>query len=291
MATLADVNVKRTEMNSAIDAYKQAVLDFADGLITRANLDSALSLAQNEGDAFAWVVLQAKRDNPSLFTDEFFSNPELMGELRRSEIAAILMTGILGNPMVWLVKTDKVDAENATVELSFINFTGTIKWGDGSMEDFVNGAKPSHTYEEPGSYRVRVTGTAEGSYDSSGSLIDDRDWLVDIEAWGAEFIMDNWANAFDAKRNFSVTATDEPHFRTASDASNMFRGTSLVEPLRLAHWTTTNIANANSFFANSTGMTDDLSTWDLSRAIDENAVSDFALNSDINPSQLPTLTP
>jgi hypothetical protein len=65
MSTIADLNTKRKELSAAIDAYKQAVLDFADGDITQADLDNAGLAAQTKHVEYANLFVTVKRGNTS----------------------------------------------------------------------------------------------------------------------------------------------------------------------------------------------------------------------------------
>lgn len=100
MATLTDLQAKRTELNTAVQAYRQAVLDFNTGSITQTQLDTFKSDAQVKGDEYAKLAAQVKNDDPAVTDDaDLYSNPTVMSLAKREAVAKIMRTGTYLSPV------------------------------------------------------------------------------------------------------------------------------------------------------------------------------------------------
>lgn len=96
MATLSDLDAKRSELNQAIATYTQAVQDLAAGTTTQAEVDTTKATAQARGDELAKLVAQVEKDDPNVTNDDqLFSKPTVMNDLRRADIAKIVRFGKL----------------------------------------------------------------------------------------------------------------------------------------------------------------------------------------------------
>jgi hypothetical protein len=86
MATLSDLDLKRVELNSAVNDYKQAVQDFLDGTISEAQKNTARDAAVAKGDEYSKMTGQVSSDNPEIVVENLFSRAGLYTDLRRKAI-------------------------------------------------------------------------------------------------------------------------------------------------------------------------------------------------------------
>jgi hypothetical protein len=265
MSTIADLNTKRTELNTAIDAYKQAVLDFADGLITRANLDNAELAAQTKGDEYAKLAGQVKKDNPATEEEDLFSNPQLMSASVRQDIASIVRTGSYKRPMIWVVDTTQNPVgyqDQADLGLRGASNDITVDWGDGTVDENLAENK-IHTYSVPGVYEIKLTGRLDYRWPTNANV---RNALIDVKQWGTEVEVIRYTNFFRSVENFTISAKDSPTFPVGAHAGNMFDRA--IFDGDITHWDVSNVATFNYMFQDTNGFNQDLSGWDVSNGTD-----------------------
>jgi hypothetical protein len=92
MVTVTDLNVKRAELNAAIDDYKRTVEEFNHKRTTQFEVTASRKAARVTVVEYAKLMGRVKKDNPTLIDDVLFSNPDLMSSLRRDDVAAIIRT-------------------------------------------------------------------------------------------------------------------------------------------------------------------------------------------------------
>ena len=81
-----------------------------------------------------------------------------------------------------------------------------VQWGDGTSNTLTAFDQPGagHTYSQPGTYTITVSGLMDGfAFADKG----DKDLLLDISQWG---IVQLGKEAFRGCSNFSATAKDAP---------------------------------------------------------------------------------
>jgi surface protein len=264
MATLNDLDVKRAELNTAIDDYKQAVLDFSTSTITQQALDDAKALAIATGDEYAKLISQVKQDDPTVTNDDqLFSRPAAMNALVRDDIATILRTGrLFGDGMKLLVDTEGTAGGATNVILSFATGSDvTIDWGDGSEIQAFTGAA-SHDYSTPGQYTVEVHGTINGF---TNPLVESQQQLKDVMQWGeVEFAS---AQAMFARRTgFVISASDGPTFLPGASCAQMFYSATNFNS-NINHWDTSNVVDMTSMFLLAYAFNQPLAAWDVSGVV------------------------
>jgi surface protein len=261
MATLSDLNTKRVEMNTAVDNYKQALLDFDASTITLAQLNTAKQAAIAKGDEYAKLTAQVKQDDPAVTNDDqLFSRPAAMSALVRDDIATILMTGkLFGAGMKLLVDTEGSTVGATNVILSFATGSAIdIDWGDGSSVQSYTGAA-SHNYAAPGQYTVEVHGTVNGF---TNPLIESRRQLKDVMQWGSvEFESAN--NMFVYRTGFVISASDGPTFLPGASCDMMFYSATDFNS-NIDHWNTTNVISMTHVFGYANTFNQPLNSWDVS---------------------------
>ncbi|MCM1198564.1 MAG: hypothetical protein NC308_06710, partial [Clostridium sp.] len=86
-------------------------------------------------------------------------------------------------------------------------FTGTIDWGDGTIEDVDTDTYPSHKYTDPNEYIVSAKGTAPAVYVEYGSYYNQKDQLLRVYNWG-RLGLESMEEAFRQCKNLTVIPTD-----------------------------------------------------------------------------------
>jgi surface protein len=264
MATLSDLDLKRVELNSAIDDYKQAVVDFAAAAITQQDLDDAKELAILTGDEYAVLIAQVKKDDPVVTNDDqLFSNPGRMNALVRDDIAVIMTTGsFFGAGMKLLVDTEG-NLEGAThVILPFdVGSDVTVDWGDGSARVTYSGSA-SHDYGAPGQYEVIVIGLVNGF---TAPLVNSRRQIKDVMQWGTvEFQSTTFM--FRDRAGFVISASDSPRFLPNASAAAMFENAADFNS-NVSHWDMSNVVSIRRCFKGNSVFNQPLDNWDVSGVV------------------------
>ena len=142
-----------------------------------------------------------------------------------------------------------------------------MTWGDAAFD---NGASNSttHTYAEPGTYMVKITGGLERF-----NLNNDRGnapKLQSIEKWG-DMKWTSMEGAFWGASNMKYNASDAPDLSGLTDMSNMFRGAAAFDG-DLSGWDVSGVTDMNGMFDSATAFNQSLSGWDVSRVTDMNGM-------------------
>jgi len=187
---------------------------------------------------------------------------------------------------VW--KTDLEDAENPNqITLPLVE-NGTydfiVRWGDGS-EDRINGWNDPaliHTYENPGTYEVRITGIISGwqfcSGDIEKSLVcKNPHKLIKIVNWG-NFSFGNTEMQFCNCLNLIITAMDVPDLSsTKSLKGAFFNNRKLSSNIKVGDlekrdafnkWDVSNITDMSWMFTNAVLFNAEINKWDVSNVRD-----------------------
>jgi len=261
MSELSELNIKRSELNTSIETYKQAVADFNDGTITQGALDDARTNTQAVGDEFARLMAQVKKDDPNVTNDDqLFSNPSLMNALVRDDIATIMTTGLFfGGAMKLLIDTEGTTAGATNVVISFDAGSDVrIDWGDESKVQTYTGAA-SHDYASPGQYEVQVIGTVNGFTTAS---VANRQQLKDLSQWGTvEFA--SAESMFRYRTGFTVSASDRPTFLPECSCALMFSSAADFNS-PVGHWDMSNVVNVRAMFSSAILFNQPLNPWDVS---------------------------
>lgn len=169
-------------------------------------------------------------------------------------------------------KTDNPGSASDTVVLPLADgtFGGVTNlynfnadWGDGSSSTVTAAAEGTHTYDEPGTYTITITGTIKGfAFRNSG----DRDKLLDISQWGP-LSFGNTGGAFWGASNFNSTATDSPDLTDVTDLSSTFRSATSFNG-DIGNWQTGNVTNMGVMFYGASVFNQDISEWDTGQVTD-----------------------
>lgn len=148
-----------------------------------------------------------------------------------------------------------------------------IDWGDGTFDTNVT-EDVTHTYNQPGTYQVSISGRFPHMYFNNGGddylhqapkNTSDTEKIISIDQWGTN----RWISmsfAFAGCSNLDVLATDIPDFSKDIDLSYMFYGcTSLKGNQTMTQWDLSNITmSAPSMFSGAIQFNQPIGEWNVS---------------------------
>ena len=163
-----------------------------------------------------------------------------------------------------------------------------VEWGDGKTDTITawDQSETLHTYQNPGKYTVRITGTIQGwQFAGTG----DKDKILNIRTWGD---FDFFNNAcFSGCGNMSISAQDIPTI-TAADMSSTFRSCTSLESIpSVGQWDMSGVDRINRMFESS-GFNGNIDSWDVSNVTTTNRTFNFCpnFNSPLNSWDLSSCT-
>jgi len=170
------------------------------------------------------------------------------------------------------------------VQYPFYGDNFTIDLGDGNTltNDDVNITGIHHTYSEPGTYTIIVTGAINRVNFIHGSGTNMKEKVKSIEQWGsAQWI--SMENAFSGLRNLTINATDVPDLSLVTNMYSMFRGCRLLNS-PLNNWDVSNVTNMVRLFREATNFNQPLDNWNVSNVtnMDEMFARASSFNQNIN---------
>ena len=192
-------------------------------------------------------------------------------------------------PFITTWKTDNPGVSNNN-QITIPTYPGetynySVDWGDGSSDSGVTG-NITHTYANPGTYQVSISGKFPRIYFNNGfdSFIGDDDKIISIDQWGSN-IWRSMQNAFAGCFNLDLVAEDVPNLSEVSDMRFMFmRCPSLVANSTIGEWNLSNVTTMRSLFEQATSFNRYIGDWDVSKVTNIAAMFQKALtfNQDIS---------
>lgn len=140
-----------------------------------------------------------------------------------------------------------------------------VDWDDGSSED-VSGDDPDprHTYTDPGTYRVAVTGSFPHLYMApASSFVKGR--LKSVDQWGSI----QWTSmngAFSGVKDLVINATDAPDLSDVTSLYKMFEGAENFNS-DIGHWDVSNVTDLGRMFSGAWNFNQDIGSWNVSNVI------------------------
>lgn len=164
----------------------------------------------------------------------------------------------------------------------------TVDWGDGTVESGFTG-DASHTYTGAGFYTIAIKGTFPRIYFNNGTEGQMKNKIQSIEQWG-DIQWSSMSLAFAGCNNLFINATDAPDLTLATDLTEMFSGTAVVNGL--SNWNVSNITRMHRMFSGATQFNENLSSWDVSNVFDMYAMFENApsFNGDVSSWNVSSVT-
>ncbi len=161
-------------------------------------------------------------------------------------------------PFITTWKTDNVgtsEDNQITIPTNGVGYNYTVDWGDGTSDSEVTGSI-THTYDQPGTYSVSISGDFPRIYFNFGG---DNFKLLTIEQWG-DIQWDSMLRAFGGCSNLTSTATDAPNLSQVTSLQRTFTNCTNFNG-SVGNWDTSNITEMNRTFHGCSTFNQDLSSW------------------------------
>jgi len=180
--------------------------------------------------------------------------------------------------------------DGETVSFPFNNsmfnkrYDGTIDWGDGNTETFTNVTiqSLSHTYENSGTYEIKIDG--EFCEETNFSFMFFNETIpsgFDISKWNISKVTNLELLFYLANlpENFDISNWDTSNVTTMS---GMLSGTQIPSGFVINSWDTSNVTNMSSMLSGTTllyGL--NISGWDVSNVTELSSFAQFSITGDI----------
>ena len=135
-----------------------------------------------------------------------------------------------------------------------------VDWGDGKTDSNVNGGI-THTYDTPGIYTVKISGTFPRIQFSNGG---DKKKILSVEQWG-DIVWTSTEAAFYGASNLVINAQDTPNLSHVKNASYMFQDAKSIDG-GLENWDVSSIEVFGRMFSGASKFNGDISRWNMSNA-------------------------
>ena len=148
----------------------------------------------------------------------------------------------------------------------------TVDWGDGTSDTVVTG-DITHTYPEPGTYQVSISGKFPRILFANSA---DGQKIIAIDQWG-DIEWQSMSGAFADCTNLDVLATDIPDLSSVSSMSGMFNRAKLeVSNPSFNDWDVSTITSMSGLFVESL-FNENINDWDVSNVTDMNSMFTFTV--------------
>ncbi len=150
----------------------------------------------------------------------------------------------------------------------------TVFWGDGSYNKITKWNDPAvvHTYLEPGTYSVIISGTFEGwqfcEVTDTGCAVSDATKIIDVSRWSS-LVLGDTEYQFAQCWNLDITAEDTPDLSKTKSLRGAFANcNTLTGSGSFNDWDVSGIQNMNGMFYRADKFNQDISSWDVSNVTD-----------------------
>lgn len=166
----------------------------------------------------------------------------------------------------------------------------TVFWGDGSYNKITKWDDPAlmHTYPEPGTYSVVISGIFEGwqfcEVTEVGCAVSDATKIIDISRWGG-LVLGDTEYQFAQCWNLDITAEDVPDLSKTKSLRGAFANcNTLTGSESFNDWDVSGIQNMNGMFYRADKFNQDISSWNVSNVADMSYTFYFArlFNADLS---------
>ena len=253
--------------------------------------DADVLSASPSDDKIAWYENQEGggfSEQKVISTDAYAAFSVYAGDLDGDGDADVLSASLGDSKVAWYENTGGSSGGEAFIttwettsaeepitiptESSGSDYDFEISWGDGTTEQ-VNGSDPdpSHTYDEAGTYTVKITTAESGEAFprvylnavefGDGSSANAKK-LRSIDQWGA-IEWESMELAFAGASNMTYNAPDAPDLSGVGTMSGMFYGASSFNG-EIGEWETSDVLRMREIFRNADSFNGDIGNWDVS---------------------------
>lgn len=143
----------------------------------------------------------------------------------------------------------------------------TVDWGDGTSDHITSWdqAEKVHTFAEPGTYTLRISGTIVGwAFRPKHTSNPDATKLTEVSQWGP-LRLGNSGGYFHGAENLVITATDTLDISGTTDMRSLFENCeSLTNVSGIDYWDVSRVTDMRNLFRGASAFNQDLSRWDVS---------------------------
>ena len=180
------------------------------------------------------------------------------------------------------ISTWKTDNEGLTDDYSIMISTDSythsgsynyrVDWGDGISTEETGDA--NHSYDEIGTYTVKITGDFPQIYFHSANY--DNNKILSVEQWGdIEWL--SMYKSFYYCTNLVVNAEDAPILDQVTNLSSMFwHATNFNQNIN--HWDVSSVTDMNWMFSSAASFNQGLNAWDVSAVTDMSGMFRYAVS-------------
>ncbi|NQZ27018.1 MAG: BspA family leucine-rich repeat surface protein [Colwellia sp.] len=194
------------------------------------------------------------------------------------------------------ISTWKTDNEGLTDDYSIMISTDSythsgsynyrVDWGDGISTEETGDA--NHSYDEIGTYTVKITGDFPQIYFHSANY--DNNKILSVEQWGdIEWL--SMYKSFYYCTNLVVNAEDAPILDQVTNLSSMFwHATNFNQNIN--HWDVSSVTDMNWMFSSAASFNQGLNAWDVSSVTDMSGMFHWAksFNQELNTWDVSSVT-
>lgn len=199
-------------------------------------------------------------ENPGALNGEYYAGSTIT--MKDGGITLFAIWGGAQFITVW----DMTKNNDLILKLPVYGYDG-IDWGDGTFDWF----KSIHTYAEPGTYVVTVTGNRAAI--SCDYEEEEAPSLIDVKQWGGANLSNYAFKNCTSLTGFS--AIDKLDLSNSTDLDGLFYGASSFIG-DISHWDTSNAITMRELFRGASSFNGDISKWDTSKVTDMWAMFDDA---------------
>ena len=137
-----------------------------------------------------------------------------------------------------------------------------VNWGDGGIDTTTYTANVTHTYDEAGTYTVRISGDFPRIYFDAGNGDHNSNSIIAINQWGSQ----QWTSmelAFSGATNLIGVARDRPDLSRVTSMKGMFRHAEKFNQ-DISRWDVSNVENMGTLFEYAHDFNQDIGDWDVS---------------------------
>lgn len=226
--------------------------------------DQVEDIINNDVELEPQVVVTPTPSIESNDVEDRIDDEEIIEEVVEEEIIEEVVEANNSLTTVWNTNLTSSTITSYQIKL-YLNplyeYDFTIDWGDGNSDHITTNTDIIYTYEEIGTYTVKINGTfpAFNFNNNDGKMK-----LVEIQQWGnIEWL--SFANAFRGCENLQVTATDLPDLSNVTNMSRAFmENRDNVFNTSISNWDVSNVTNMDHMFRLADNFNQDISNWDVS---------------------------